>query len=560
MPGRHRTGIGSGDRGGAEVQTGARDRSRSGEIMLERGVFAWIKQHQLIRAGDLVFAAVSGGADSVCMLHLLLAYREQCPFELRVVHVEHGIRGAESRQDAAFVRELCDKLHVPCRQADVDAPALAAQEKLSLEEAARKLRYRVFEECVETDRPEKRRVHIALAHNMEDQAETMLFNLARGSGLLGLAGMPPARGAFIRPLLSSSRADIEAYLRERGIAWRTDSTNLSESYTRNRIRSRILPLLTEQVNSRAAKHIWEAASQAGEAEECLRKMAAEDLAAIRIIRPAGPLRFRDGVPAVRPDTGPAQDILSDRLVLDAGKLSALSGLRQTYALREALRMLRRGRGMKDISREHIRAVSALLSKHGEKHADLPGGICAVRSGNELILTRAGTGKAAGTGTADGAGAADGVGTAETAGMAAGGSNSFLQVTGDGDYEFMGLTFRVRMIGRDERPASYQEQNRYTKWLACDTMKGNLFLRTRRNGDRLVINAGGSRRKLKDYLIDEKVPASRRDSMVLLCDEDTVLWVVGYRISEHVKVTERTEQILRIEVLPDKGSEENRPTE
>ena len=178
-----------------------------------------MEQEGLVKSGDVVLAGVSGGADSVCLLLMLLEYRKHCDFFLEAVHVEHGIRGDASRRDAAFVKRLCEKRGVCCRIYPVDVPAYAKGHGLGVEEAARKLRYECFREAAEDY--DGRPVKIALAHHADDNAETMLFRLIRGSGIHGLYGMRPARRlaegvTVIRPLLGMERTEIEAYLKAQG--------------------------------------------------------------------------------------------------------------------------------------------------------------------------------------------------------------------------------------------------------------------------------------------------------------------------------------------------------
>ena len=482
---------------------------------MEKQVFSFIEQNSMIEPGDTVYAAVSGGADSVCLLGILLACRGRFGFNLKTVHVEHGIRGKESLEDAAFVQALCDRENIPVTVITVDAPAYAAEKGLSLEEAARKLRYDAFECCIRSER--QKRVLVALAHNREDQAETVLFHLARGSGLKGLAGMQPVRGPYIRPLLCTSRAQIEEYLTSRGLKWRTDSTNLSDVHTRNRIRSRLLPLMEEEVNAKAVAHICETAAQAAEADAYLRSRAARILQTL--IKP----------PAARPDGYPECPV---RFVLrlDADGLRRQPSLMQAYILQEAIRIVLRDASLYNMGRAHIRALQELAAAGKTGHADFPGGLAADYAGGELALCLCPPEY-----TADYA-----------AGTAAGPDT--VVISGDGEYRFGEYVFSVRFMSRQELLSSgedYRAQNRYTKWIACDKIKGTVCLRRRMNGDRIVINAQGGRRKLKDYLIDEKIPAPDRDRLVLLSDDETVLWVVGMRIGENAKITEETGQIMRI---------------
>ena len=219
-------------------------------------VFAWIEQKKLIQKDDMVFVGVSGGADSVCLLLLLLEYRKRVPFSVQAVHVEHGIRGEESLEDAKFTRKLCERLGVSCHICEVDVPGYAREHRMGLEEAARSLRYDCFRRVAgESSAAVKK---LALAHHADDNAETVLFQLARGSGVRGLGGIRMIREltggvTLIRPLLGVTRAQIEGYLREQGADWRTDATNDDTGYSRNRIRHNILPELLK-VNGRAGAH------------------------------------------------------------------------------------------------------------------------------------------------------------------------------------------------------------------------------------------------------------------------------------------------------------------
>ncbi len=188
---------------------------------------------------DSVLAAVSGGADSVCMLHLLVRRARETGMRVCAAHYEHGIRGAESLRDAAFVERLCGSLGVPLVIEHGDVPAYAAEHRLGTEEAARKLRYKFLADAAA--RMDCR--YIATAHNADDNAETMLFNLARGSGTRGLGGIPAQRDNIIRPLIAVTRAEIEAYLAENALDHVEDSTNAQDEYSRNLIRHAVMPPL-----------------------------------------------------------------------------------------------------------------------------------------------------------------------------------------------------------------------------------------------------------------------------------------------------------------------------
>ena len=194
----------------------------------------------MLEKGDHVVAALSGGADSVCLLLALNELREELGITLSALHVNHCLRGEESDRDEEFCRSLCERLSIPFKCGRFDVNAEAAKMKMSTELAAREIRYRFFAEQTEGKK-------LATAHNANDNAETVIFNLTRGTGTKGIAGIPPVRDNIIRPLLGVTRNEIEAFLKERGQEFVTDSTNLSDDYTRNTIRHNVIPVL-EKIN------------------------------------------------------------------------------------------------------------------------------------------------------------------------------------------------------------------------------------------------------------------------------------------------------------------------
>ena len=363
-------------------------------LMLE--IKRYIEANQLIRPGDGVVVGLSGGPDSVFLLYALHTLQARMGFTLRAVHVHHGIRGAEADRDEAFSEKLCAKLDIPFQAVHVAAPAYAAQHGLSLEEAARILRYEALEAARQqlTQAPA---AWIAVAHHLDDQAETVLHNLVRGAGLRGLAGMENRRNHVIRPLLSIKREDILKWLKQYDIPYVTDSTNADPHYTRNRIRSTVLPELRE-INPEASAHIAHSAALLREADAYFHALALQyvDAHATLTVAPdsanaidrdahtcAQTAVFQD-VPVPLPEPGaPAEATILRSIALSVTGLREYPELVRQYVYSELLRRI--GTPQKDWSAVHYRDIDRLIFGPGGAHLDLPYRMSAEYRKKTLIL-------------------------------------------------------------------------------------------------------------------------------------------------------------------------------
>ncbi|MBO4903439.1 MAG: tRNA lysidine(34) synthetase TilS [Lachnospiraceae bacterium] len=462
-------------------------------------VFHFITEQKLIEYGDSVMIGVSGGADSVCLLFLLLELRDRLGMDLSVLHVEHGIRDASSKRDAAFVADLCEKHRIPCRICHVDALSYAGEQHLSLEEAARTLRYRAYEDaCAEA---ENDHVKIAVAHHKEDQAETVLFQMARGSGLRGLGGMLSRRGKIIRPLLTCSKQNILLYLEENDIPYCTDETNADNTFARNRIRNEILPALKE-IQPGCVNHIAGAAAELQEVENYIQ-------AQTKLVY----------------DTIAGSDKMGS--YVEVRDFNTYDPVIQKGIIRMALGQQVPGR--KDILRRHIESIVALVQKEGRRELHLPGGVRVVKQGTKLFF-----------GKWDG----------ENADLPEG---PWILYPGeetetDGSEEvFLSQAHSLKM-----RIFTYQKEltiptDTYTKWLDYDRIKNGLQVRTRKSGDFLCIDGEGHKKSLQDYFVNAKIPANVRDQVLLLASGGQVIWIPGYRISAEHKITDKTKTVIELKI-------------
>lgn len=368
-------------------------------LMLE--IKRYIEKNQLIRPGDGVVVGLSGGPDSVFLLYALHTLQARMGFTLQAVHVHHGIRGAEADRDESFSEKLCANLAVPFQAVHIDAPSYAAQQGFSLEEAARILRYEALEAARQQltealaaarssdspatiadspshlpDAPSMKGLTatsaptawVAVAHHLDDQAETVLHNLVRGAGLRGLAGMENRRNHVIRPLLSIKREDILKWLEQNKIAYVTDSTNADPHYTRNRIRSTVLPELRE-INPEASAHIAHSAALLREADAYFHALALQYVDAHATL-------------TVPPVPLPEATILRS-IALPVTELKAYPGLVRQYVYSELLRRI--GTPQKDWSAVHYRDLDRLIFGPGGAHLDLPYRMSAEYRKKTLIL-------------------------------------------------------------------------------------------------------------------------------------------------------------------------------
>lgn len=450
----------------------------------------FIAENHLLSQGDRVVAGVSGGADSVSLLLVLCKLKEKYDLKLFVVHVNHGLR-EEANEEAEYVKTLCKERDLPFYYVKEDVSALSKKLSMGVEEAGRKLRYDSFEKVLTEIGGGK----IAVAHNKNDLTETMLFNLFRGTGIKGLSSIPPVRGNIIRPLLCVERAEIEEFLKEEGIRFCVDASNMSSEYSRNRLRNTVLPVIKENVTTNAVDHMAETASQLRELNFFLEKYCDEAFEAILL-----------------------KEESDDRnIILSKEVFAGYDEYIRKMLVKKAIDRLVPNN--KDITHTHLSEAEALAGASGMKSIDLPYGIKAVASYDTLTFTL------------------DEVKKEDL---------SEVELVIGKDFSLSGnITVRAEL---EEYYEGYDYgQNKYTKCLDYDKIVRCPVFRKRQTGDELVINEKGEKKKLKNYMIDEKIPRDERDSLYVLASGNEVLWVLGYRISESVKITDKTKTVLKITV-------------
>lgn len=448
---------------------------------------AKVRNQNLFQPGETVVVAVSGGADSVALLDIMT--RLDCGLHLVVAHLNHCLRGAESDADEAFVATLAGNYELPFVSQSCDVARLARRERLSLEDAGRRARYAFLEQTAARYGASS----IALAHHQDDQAETVLIRLLRGSGGAGLAAMAGAAGERLkRPLLQVSRAKLERYLDQRGLSFRTDSTNADTAILRNSIRHELIPFL-RRYNPRVSQRLAATAEILAGDEELL-----EGLTAAAYQR----LAANEGGEVIFQLEPLLKEPRALRLRLYRRALSELRG------------------DLMRIGLAHLEAIDLLAaSPRPNAEATLPGGCRVKRCYGVITLGRA---------------APQAPAPWERV------------VTGEGRYPLPGGG--VLVVERLPRPENLDTGSRWSAFLSPDAVPFPWLLRGFRPGDRFTPLGMSGAQKIKDLFINEKVPPELRRRMPLLLSEGEIAWVPGVRLGERARVTARIDAVLRVEIL------------
>lgn len=460
---------------------------------MQQGVRAVIQTHGMLARGELVIAAVSGGPDSVALLHVLHLLAPEWGARLHVFHMDHGLRGESSAADAAYVRGLSDQLGLPCTVVSLP-PGHLKRLPGSLQARARAARYEALEQLAR----EIGATRVALGHHRDDQAETLLLRLLRGAGTRGLASMAPIRLergiTYIRPLLQTSRAEIEAYCMAHSLSPREDPTNRQPDYLRNRIRLDLLPKLAREYNPAIVRNLAQTASLLRDEDEFLDRLAAEALAQCQI--PGGGLALSGDLLLREPRA------LSRRVI----RLAARKVMGESF----------------ELGAESVARVLELIEKRaGTRVLTLPGGLHVTAAYGQCRFAPA----------------------SETLYTCPSSSWSILP-SGITDLPEIGL--RVQTGGSTQPDASWEAA------FDPDLLPGPLAIRFRLPGDRIwPVGMEGSK-KLQDILVDAKVARQRRDRIPLLTAGDQVLWVIGFRLDRRYLATDATRRPLLVSVseLPD----------
>ena len=461
-------------------------------------MLGFIRKHQLVADGEKLVVAVSGGADSVCLIHILTSLRKEFKIELHIAHLNHQLRDADSDADAEYVATLARRLKIPATIEKRDVKSYQKEERLSLEEAAREVRYRFLAKVARSIGAER----VAAGHTKDDHIETILMHLIRGSGTRGMRGLQPStlwqsgkdRLTIIRPLLEISHRETEEYCRQHKITPRLDASNLSLSPLRNRVRQQLMPLL-ESYNPA----ISEALLRTGRIADDDITLLDEQVARLweKVVQQKG-----------------------ESLIIDKADFEPLPPALKRYLLRAAVERLLGS--AKDIEMRHIEEMMSLATKTAGKRLNLPGGLTFAIEYNRYLLTP------------------------DLAAL-----SPLPPLKGEFPLNIPGKTLvpgwrveasivaRKDMAGKDD----------FTACLDLAKSGDRLTVRTRKRGDRFQPLGLDQPKKLGEFMIDAKIPQAWRGRIPLVCSGEQILWVVGWRLDERAKVGEETKRVLRLSFEP-----------
>jgi len=473
--------------------------------MLEEKISQTIKKFDMLSFNDRVLIGVSGGPDSVTLLNVLLSLKKRYNLSFFIAHLDHMLRGEESDEDANFVKNLAQELGLPCEVKSCNLTEITREEHLTLEEAARKYRYKFYLETAKKFKVNK----IALGHNADDQVETVLMRFLRGTGLEGLMGIPPVRGKIIRPLIECSREEIEEYCKENKIDYRVDSSNKEIVYFRNKIRLELLPLLSKGYNKNIKDIMLRLRSIVSEVSAYLNQETE--------------LLFKEVARRENPET----------VIINLKKFTSLPLALKRRIIRKSIEVVKGN--LYSISFRHNNEILKLTEYQlGEKEIYLPDNLMVKKIYNKIIIYKKGISKD------------------QTERMPIPWEYN-VSIPGKTEIKSLGMEVEVKILDSKDIKSSLhftrkKSKGEFLEFIDYNEVEFPLKLRSRRSGDKFYPLKMKGLKKVKDFFIDNKILKSHRDLIPILVDsEDKILWIVGMRLDDRVKISSDTKKVLCIKI-------------
>lgn len=457
---------------------------------MKEKVLKTIKENNMFDAGDKVIVAVSGGPDSIALLHILHSLRSELKIKVYAAHVNHCLRGADADEDEEYVRKFCANLKIEFRSKRVDINKLSQLKNISSESAGREARYSYFGDLKKEFGAQK----IAIAHNANDQAETILMRIMRGTGIEGLVGIKPVRDdIFVRPLINVMRNDIEEYCTNENLNPRIDKTNLETIYSRNKVRLELIPYIEENFNKDIIKGLNRFSDTMRIDSEYLELIAKE--------------KYKKYC-----DIHEGKVIISKKVFLDHEAIV-------TRVIRLSLNTL--CGNLCNFERVHIYDVIDIQRNSTGKQLNLPNNVLVSNSYGDIVIEKS---------------------KKESSKIHKG---EYMLQLGMNELKNIKSKVRLQLINVEDG-IDFKGKN-LIKYFDYAKVKGDITLRYRKDGDRFKPLGMSGSKKLKDLFIDLKIPKDKRDTIPLICFNNDIGWVVGYRESELFKVDKNTKTVLEVRI-------------
>ncbi|WP_333860207.1 tRNA lysidine(34) synthetase TilS [Clostridium sp.] len=451
-------------------------------------VLSTIEENKMFDRGDKVIVAVSGGPDSICLLHILHVLKKRLGITLYAAHVNHCLRGEEGDEDEKYVKKICESLSIEVKSLKINVDLIAKEKKISCESAGREVRYNFFQQLKENLKAQK----IAIAHNANDQAETVLMRIMRGTGLQGLTGINPIRdNIFVRPLICTTRDEIEKYCDNNNLQPRIDRTNLETIYSRNKIRLELIPYIQDNFNRDIITALNRLSDIIKIDNDYLNYISRERFKKYCEIKTQKVIIFKEA-------------FMEDKAVL-------------VRIIRMSLEAVEGN--LKDIEKIHILSIMDVQKCSTGKKIMLPHNLVALNDYGNIVVKKY---------------------------MEKSEKNCEVQYELQmGFNDISDIKSKIYINLTELKDYKYHKISRFVQHFDYDKIKGRITLRNRRKGDKFIPLGMIGSKKLKSLFIDLKISKDKRDKIPLICFGDNIAWIVGYRISELFKVDKNTKNILAI---------------
>ncbi|WP_032123603.1 tRNA lysidine(34) synthetase TilS [Clostridium amazonitimonense] len=466
-------------------------------------ILEYISKHSMIDRGDKILVALSGGPDSVCLLHILYSLKQELNIEIYAAHINHQLRGHESDEDEVYVKNICKNLGIECFVKRYDINTIAKEKGISSEMAGREVRYDFFKDLKEKLNINK----VALAHNANDQAETILMRIMRGTGIEGLTGIRPIRDdVYIRPILILSRGEIEEYCEINNLHPRIDKTNNEPIYARNKVRLELIPYIKENFNEDIINTLNRFSELMAKDSEYLDQLAYN--------------KFNEHI-----------EINSEESIVIHKEAFNEQDSIITRIIRLAIEKLEGT--LNNVEMTHIYSIISLGKQGTGKRISLPRGVIAENIYDDVVIKKE---------------VRQDTKCKELAFLINLESYS-KEALKDGfsiNIPELRICLGIKLLCKNDNKLNLNGKYNI-KYFDFDKIKGNLSIRYRKEGDRFIPYGMRGSKKLKDIFIDSKVPREERDNIPLICFGEHIAWIVGYKVSDTFKVENKTKNILSITI-------------